>query len=324
MVTGGAGFIGSHLVEALLERAATVQVIDDLSVGDRANLPLGHPRLALTVADVAANSRVVDPAIAAAGLVFHLAGPIGVPLAHSERYAVTAAILAGGLAVVEACRRYRRPLVVASSSEVYGPGGVAPLREDDPIAFGLAPRWGYAAAKFALEHLAVGLTEADGPPVWVVRLFNVVGPRQRPETGLCVAAFLEAARTGRPLTVHGDGSQQRGLLHVLDAVDGLLAIAGSDALAGSPVNLGNPQAVTIRELAELVISVTGRQVPIRFVPPETLFGPDFAATANRVPDIRRLQLATGWRPRRALRQVLQDAWLDLTRNEPVGQEGVTR
>ena len=309
VVTGGAGFIGSHLVELLLSRNCFVHVLDDLSGGCRENLPLDHDRLRLDVMDVAAvgeNAGRLAQAVAEADFVFHLASPIGVREAHEHRYAMCSSILAGGLAISAACRAHGTPLLVTSSSEVYGTGRQHPLAESDLAPLGLEARWGYAVGKLAVEHLALGLHEETGIPVWVVRFFNVAGGRQRPETGLCVAAFAQAALDSRPIVVHGNGQQQRAFLHVKDAVEGLIAVASCSALIGMPVNIGGTRPVTIAEVATETVRVVNSAASVQFQPAREIFGPSFCEATIRIPNLSRMMQATGWLPTRDLAEMIGD------------------
>ncbi|WP_430397186.1 NAD-dependent epimerase/dehydratase family protein [Ferrovibrio sp.] len=306
VVTGGAGFIGSHLVEALLARGVAVTVLDDFSAGRRANLP-AHPQLDIREAHVGRDD--IRAAIAGAQLVYHLASPIGVRRAHAERLTMVREIIAASEAVTAACEAARVPLLAMSSSEVYGAGQAEAIDEEQPCGFGIAPRWGYAAGKMVLEQLCAGLAGEAGLATWIVRPFNIAGPRQRPETGLCIAAFAAALKQGDAPEVHGDGSQRRAFLHVLDAVEALLLIPQSAALIGRPVNLGHDTGVSIRHVAERALHAARSDKPPRFVPVAQVFGSGFAEATIRVPTIARLHEATGWRPRRDLDAILQDVLL---------------
>lgn len=308
VVTGGAGFIGSHLTEALLARDCLVRVLDNFSGGCRDNLPVAHPGLQIEDFDIAAPdaATALTRAVDGASLVFHLASPIGVRRAHEHRYEMCRDILAGALAITAACRATETPILVASSSEVYGVGRDRPLAESDLAPPGPQARWGYAAGKLALEHLALGFGEETGQPSWIVRFFNVAGGRQRPETGLCVAAFVRAALDGNPILVHGDGSQRRAFLHVEDAVAGLLKVAGCDALAGRPVNLGGSEAVTIRRVAEETVRLINPATVIEFQSPRLVFGPTFCEATVRVPDLSLVRESTDWQAVRSLADMIGD------------------
>lgn len=311
VVTGGAGFIGASLVRKLLDIGCAVVVIDDLSGGTAANLPR-HPRLSLRQLCVCpATTTEVEADIATADLVYHLASPIGVALAHNARFGVVESILDSGTTVIKACRTHRCPLVITSSSEVYGQGLPRPIRETDPVTLDIGPRWGYATAKMALEHLAAGLYHEYGVPTWLVRPFNIAGAHQRPETGLVVASFVAAAAAGRPLKIHGSGSQTRSFLHVEDCVAALIAIAFNDALVGQPVNMGNEAPTTIVELAEAVRRVVNVDIPVIHQPLENMLGGLFTHAQTRIPDITRLKNATGWRPGRSLDEAVRDCFTAL-------------
>lgn len=309
VVTGGAGFIGGHLTTELLARGCRVTVLDDFSSGLATNLPAAAPGLTVTELHVGDAGRSADlqKAIAGADLVYHLASPIGVAHAHSSRAWMVRGILETSLAITAACRATQTPLLSISSSEVYGPGKPGPISESDPCSFDLSPRWGYATGKFALEQLTVGLTEQHGIPTWIVRPFNIAGPRQRPETGLCIAAFAAALKRGANPVVHGDGSQRRAFLHVADAVAALLLIPCAAALIGQPVNLGHPEDVSILDVATRMMRLAHRDGPPDFQPFAEAFGHGFAEAALRAPDLRRLISATGWLPRHDLAAILRDA-----------------
>jgi UDP-glucose 4-epimerase len=307
VVTGGAGFIGSHLVDALLAAQTDVLVLDDLSGGNVENLPRRHPRLRFEPIVVGRSAQAdLDCKVATCDLVVHLAGPIGVHRVTQAPGATVETIVDAGIALADSCRRHRKPVLFSSSSEVYGQTGTRPVVETDPVALGSSPRWSYAAAKFAVEHVIGGLSLTHGLQTRIVRLFNVVGARQRPETGLVLATFCSAAQHGRPLVVHGDGSSRRAFLHVRDAVTGLLAISGSNELNGRPVNLGGLETMSISDLAHLVLRRWGRGGDIRFVDPADAFGPRFDPVSERTPDLSLLRSATDWSPRLSVTDAVDD------------------
>lgn len=309
MVTGGAGFVGSSLVAELLSLGCKTIAIDDLSGGKQENLDLGHPDLIFHQAKVGNPDfqATLEKLVSASDFVFHLASPIGVEKAHRERFDIASSILASGMAVVAACQKFQVPMLLTSSSEVYGTGSPRPISEENPVSLDVAPRWGYAAAKFALEHLVTGLWREKQIPGFVVRPFNIAGPRQNPDTGLAVVAFLRAAINGQPMIVHGDGRQMRAFMHVKDAVSGLLAIASCPDLCGRPVNLGSPIGISIMELAQQVASLIGPSARIEQRPVEDLFGADFVATTNRVPDVSLICRYTSWQPKLGLDVILTDS-----------------
>lgn len=308
VVTGGAGFVGSTLVDLLLDRRFEVVVLDDLSGGRLRNLPQDHPRLTIDVLRVgdplAANA--IDRHLAGADAVFHLASPIGVRRAHAERFAVTSSILSSGLAIVSACVRNRCPLLFTSSSEVYGAGYDRPISETDPIITDIRPRWGYAGAKAAIEHLVAGMFLEFGVPSWIVRPFNMIGARQLPTAGQVIPVFARNVIRREPIIVHDDGAQRRSFLHVADAVEGLVEIMQCDALRGMPVNLGSSEPVRITDIARMVIDVAQVSVPIVLRSSKSIFGDNFAETRDRIPDIGLLARMTGWCPARTARQAISE------------------
>lgn len=308
VVTGGAGFVGSTLVDLLLARGCQVVVLDDLSGGSLQNLPKEHPRLTVSVVRIGDQSSTtsIESYVAGADAVFHLASPIGVHRAHAERFVVAKNILDSGMAIVDLCLRNRRPLLFTSSSEVYGSGRDRPITEDDPIVADIRPRWGYAIAKAALEHLVAGLFLECGVPAWIVRPFNMAGARQQPMAGQVIPVFAHAAIRGEPIVVHDDGRQRRAFLHVSDAVEGLVDIMQCDALMGRPVNLGGTETIRIGELAQLVADMANVAVRIVERPSKTIFGETFVATRDRFPDISLLTATTGWRPTRTMRQAVAE------------------
>lgn len=304
VVTGGAGFIGSHLVDALLALGCRVTVLDDFSAGRHNNLA---PHAMLEIREARVGRDAILEAVHGANLVYHLASPIGVRRAHTERLAMVREILDASLSITQACEAARVPLLAISSSEIYGPGQAEAIDEEQPCGFAIAPRWGYATGKFALEQLCAGLANEAGLATWIVRPFNIAGPRQRPETGLCIAAFVAALQRGDVPEVHGDGSQRRAFLHVLDAVAALLLIPQSAALIGRPVNLGHDTGVSIRHVAERALALAGSAKQPRYVAMASVFGLGFADASIRVPTIARLTEATGWRPSRDLDSIIRDA-----------------
>jgi UDP-glucose 4-epimerase len=307
IVTGGAGFIGSHLCEALLQRDCKVLAIDDLRSGDRANLPWTDNNLRfeeLTVGSAAAAARL-ESHIACADFVFHLASPVGVPLAHAEPGATASSIVSAGVQLVELCRRHKRSLLFTSSSEVYGLTGAYPTTEQASLTLSDAPRFSYATGKLAVEQMVLGLHRQYGVPSWVLRLFNVAGPRQRPDAGV-VAALARHATTDHRLLVHGDGQQTRCFLHVADAAEAIVAVAASIDLCGRVVNVGSVQSVTIEDLAGVVAAHAGRRCSVIRVGYTELFGDDFQVVHKRLPDTRLIRETTGWRPRFGLHDIVRD------------------
>jgi UDP-glucose 4-epimerase len=307
-VTGGAGFIGSHLVEALLAGGDDVTVVDDLSTGIRANL------------DAAAGShgdrfRFVESAISAWVInapafdaSFHLAASVGVRLVMDDPARAAERNVGETMSLLAWASRTRTPVLFASSSEVYGKGVASPFREDADLLFGppTSPRWSYGLSKAIDEQMALAAGRRDGFPVVVARFFNTVGPRQRGRYGMVLPRFVSAARAGRPLEVHGSGRQVRCFGDVRNVVRALPALIDSPACHGGVFNLGSDRPISIEDLARRVIATLGSRSEIVHVPYSEAFGPDFEDLEVRIPDISRARQAVGFEPAIGLEQTIRD------------------
>lgn len=309
LVTGGAGFVGSHLVEALLARGARVRVLDDLSSGRLENLAAvaASPRLCFergTATDPATVARLVGEA----DVVFHLAALVGVRRVWEAPEETLAVNVRSTQLVLDAAVRHGTRVLFTSSSEVYGKGAAGPLREDAPLFVGAddSRRWSYAASKAFGEWMAAAHARAHGLEAVCVRLFNVVGPRQRAEGGMVLPRFVEQALRGEPLSVWGDGTQTRTFLDVRDTVRALVSLALGATPRQGVYNVGGTEELSVLALAELVREVVGGQVPIARVPYREAFGVGFDEPRRRRPDLARLRAATGFRPRIALRQTVEE------------------
>ena len=309
LLTGGAGFIGSHLAERLIADGHGVTVVDDFSTGRRSNLAHleGNRRFRLIQGSVL-DQALMEDTIREADRVFHLASPVGVRLIMEEPVKSTRSSFQGTSVVLECCARHRKRVLVTSSSEVYGKGIAVPFREDDDTVSGpvSSRRWAYACAKALGEFLALAHWREDHLPVAIVRLFNTVGPRQTGQYGMVVPRFVEAALAGEPLTVYGDGEQRRCFVHVLDVVEGLVRILEQPACRGQVVNLGNDREISINDLAKLVVEVTGSRSVIRHVPYSAVYGEGFEDMLRRVPCLERAARLIGYNPIRDLRSVVAD------------------
>lgn len=308
VVTGGAGFIGSHLVLELLRRGHRVHVVDDLSTGRIDNLAAGldDPQLRVTIASVE------DPAVAArvcadADAVFHLAGVVGVQRLAAEPLAVMQCNLHSTQCMVAAAAAARVGILLTSSSEVYGDGRV-PFREQDPVRPGATEglRGGYACAKAMGEWLAFGHAEQSGLPVIVARLFNTVGPRQTGDHGMVLPRFVTQALRGEALTVYGDGSQTRCFAHVGEVVRALADLAQARGAAGRVFNVGSDRETTVLALAELVRARAGSRSAITCVPFGEVFPAGFEDPVRRVPALERLREAIGWVPAASLETIVDE------------------
>ncbi|MCS7002322.1 MAG: SDR family NAD(P)-dependent oxidoreductase [Dehalococcoidia bacterium] len=313
LITGGAGFIGSHLADALVARGDHVVIIDDLSTGSRANiahlLADGQARL---VEETILNAVVVDALTADVDLVVHLAAVVGVRLILEQTTRVIETNILGTHHVLQAAARHRRRVVIASTSEVYGKSGATPFTEDGDCVYGptTKARWSYAVTKAADEFLALAYARERGLPVVIVRLFNTVGPRQTGQYGMVVPRFVQQALRGDRLTVYGDGAQSRCFLDVADAVRALLALIATPDADGRVFNLGGAFETTIIALAHRVlrhVGVAEEQIPhrLRFIPYEEALGPEFEDMQRRVPDTTRIRALTGWRPTLTLDETIQ-------------------
>jgi UDP-glucose 4-epimerase len=311
LVTGGAGFIGSHLAEALLEQGWEVYALDDLSTGSEANVLqlAGNSRFHLTVESVLSPS-VVSELVHRSDVVFHLAAAVGVRLIVERPGHTLLTNVRGTENVLEYASRFDKRVLVASSSEVYGdhPGENLPLAEDARRIYGptTAKRWAYADSKAMDEFLALARHEEDGLSCVIARLFNTVGPRQSGQYGNVVPRFVQSALAGRPLEVHGDGLQTRCFCHVADTVRALTELMSTDATAGQIYNVGSTDAVTILELAERVIEATGSSSELVFVPYEQVYGHGIEEMFHRAPSIEKIRAAVGWEPTLGLDRIIED------------------
>jgi len=298
LVTGGAGFLGSHLTEELLRRGYAVHVVDDLSTGALANLAAvaGHTRLQVTIGSIA-EPRLAQHVCATSDAVFHLAGVVGVQRLAADPLAVMHGNLQGTEVLLRAASAVGCGVLLASSSEVYGEAPV-PFREDEPVRPGSpeGSRGGYACAKAMGEWLAFGHAAQHGLPVLVARLFNTVGPRQSADYGMVLPRFVRQAVRGEPITVYGDGSQTRCFAHVGDVVRALADLASARGAVGRIYNVGSQVETTVAALAELVRAAAGSRSPIVRWPLAEVFPAGFHDPVRRLPALARLQTAIGWVP----------------------------
>ena len=314
LVTGGAGFIGSHLTEALLASGARVTVVDDLSTGRRRNLDAASAAHGASLEFIESTVSAALPALAGRRFdgIFHLAAAVGVRLVVEDPARSAEANVLETSAILRFAVAARTPLLLASSSEVYGKGIRAPFREEDDLVFG-APtvsRWSYGLSKAIDEQLALAHAQHDGLPVVVARLFNTVGPRQRGRFGMVLPRFVSAALEGRPLEVHGTGRQVRCFCDARDVVAALRALLADPACHGRVFNVGSDRPVTVDDLAQLVLRVTGSASAVVRIPYSEAFGGAFEDLAIRVPDVSRLHAAIGFEPRISLERTVADIAAD--------------
>ncbi len=316
LVTGGAGFIGSHLVERLLSDGHRVSVLDDLSTGRAENLAhlIDNKNLQF-IRDSVASERTVDLATANCDAVYHLASAVGVKLIVDQPVQTIRTIIRGTEVVLEAAYRFNRPVLITSSSEVYGKGTRVPFAENDDVLMGSTAhtRWCYAYAKGIDEFLGIAYQRQFGLPVTIVRLFNTVGPRQIGMYGMVLPRFVEAALQDKPLQVYGDGTQSRCFCHVLDIVDALVQLMQTPASRGQVFNLGSSEETTIENLASQVIAITGSKSTITHVTYEEAYGQQFDDLPRRVPNLERIEKAIGFSPKWSLEQIIRSVIADQQR-----------
>ncbi|MEO1583884.1 MAG: NAD-dependent epimerase/dehydratase family protein [Planctomycetota bacterium] len=312
LVTGGAGFIGSHLIERLLHAGDRVTVVDNLSTGRRTNLP-SHPALTFIEADLAEVLPELATRVGPVDEIYHLAAAVGVKLVMdkpAESIETNVALTADLLTAAQTAGPGGGPArtLIASSSEVYGKGTGEVFSEDDDVVYGptTVTRWSYAASKALDEHLALAHHRDRGLPVAVVRFFNTVGPRQVGEYGMVLPRFVEAALADEPLTVFGDGSQSRCFADVRDVVTALPKLLRKDASLGRVFNLGADTPITIRELAETVIRVTESASSIVTMPFDAAYPHGFEDLKRRRPDLSRIRAAVGFEPKTPLEATIAD------------------
>ncbi|MGC5010260.1 NAD-dependent epimerase/dehydratase family protein [Streptosporangium sp. DT93] len=306
LITGGSGFIGSHLADALLARDDSVVVLDNLSTGRLENLR-PHPDLHFVHGSVL-DELMVDELVHRCDVVVHLAAAVGVKLIVEQPLRSLTTNIRGSEIVIEAAHRYRKKILITSTSEIYGKNSSGALREDSDRILGspAVVRWAYSTAKAVDEILANAYHKERGLPTIVVRLFNTVGPRQSPTYGMVIPSLVRQALSAAPLTVFGDGTQTRCFAHVADVVDALLGLLDEDAAIGETFNIGSSQEVSILELAKMIIGFTGSTSGIELVPYSEAYERGFEDMTRRVPDTAKLRALTGWVPRRALDEILME------------------
>ena len=309
LVTGGAGFIGSHLCERLLSDGHEVLALDDLSTGRFDNVAHleDRPGFDLRVASVT-DPGIVERCVIDCNAVFHLASAVGVRLVVDDPVGTIETIVNGTDTLLSSCARYRRPVLLTSTSEVYGKSERVPFREGDDVVLGptTTRRWAYAGAKMLDEFLALAHWHKSRLPVVVVRLFNTVGPRQTGRYGMVIPRFIAQGVLGEPITVYGDGRQSRCFAHVHDVVEALVPLIHHPEARGQVFNVGNDEEISILELAGRIRELTGSKSPIRTVPYDEAYTSGFEDMNRRVPCLDKVARLLGYRPTRDLDQILRD------------------
>ena len=309
LITGGAGFIGSHLTDALLNRGDSVSVLDNLSTGSIENIQRLQERPRFSFTHGALNdNHVLDRLASRADAIVHLAAAVGVHLILERPTQTIETNVLGTHALLAAARRYGCHTLIASTSEVYGKSEALPFSEDDDLILGPPnrTRWVYAATKLLDEFLAFAAHQEFGLPLTIMRLFNVVGPRQTGRFGMVLPRFVNQALRGQPLTVYGDGTQTRCFCHVSDIVRAMVALLGQTTTSGQIYNIGSNHELTIRELAEQIVDRTNSTSSIRYLPYDQAYSAGFEDMRRRVPDISKIGAAIGWTPTHLLPKILDD------------------
>ena len=305
LITGGAGFVGSHLTQALLNRNDEVVVLDNFSTGQQKNLT---GTKAQVISGSIFDEKLVEDLVGKSDYVLHLAAALGGFNIVNKPLESLKTNLQGAEIVLNAVAKFKKPILITSTSEIYGKNDKVPLSEEDDRLLGspLKSRWSYSEAKAIDESMAYFYFQEHGLPVRLVRLFNTVGPRQVGHYGMVVPRFVTAALRNENISVYGDGNQVRCFCHVTDAVAALLKVIDSKEAVGQVFNIGNNQQITIMELAKKVIEVTGSKSKIELVPYEKAYGPGFEDMQRRVPDISKIKKMLGWEPKIGLEQIIKD------------------
>jgi len=322
LITGGMGFIGSHLCESLLQSGDAVTAIDNLSTGRFENVAHLRDNAAFTaVVDDLENTQLLDRLVSQSDLVIHLAAAVGVELVVDDPIRTIETNIEGTSAVLKSAARYRVKTMIASTSEVYGKSTALPFREDADVVLGASSksRWSYAASKLVDEFLGLAYGQHRGVPVVVFRLFNTVGPRQSGRYGMVVPRFVQAALDARPLSIYGDGQQSRCFLHVADAVAAMSLLSEAEGAVGEVFNIGSGELVTIEELARRVLARVDRwqgQPPastagrLSYTPYQDVYSVGFEDMRTRRPDTSKLTMLTGWEAKHTLEEILDDVIAD--------------
>ena len=308
LITGGAGFIGSHLTEALLDGGHQVLILDNLSTGSIDNIAhlKGRPGFEYFI-DTVDNEPLLAELIDRSDVVFHFAAAVGVKLIVEQPVHTIETNVHGTEVVLKHANKKKKLVVIASTSEVYGKSDDVPFREDSDLVLGATPkhRWAYACSKAIDEFLALAYWKERKLPVIIVRFFNTVGPRQTGQYGMVIPNFVRQALAGEPITVFGDGTQSRSFTHVHDVVGALIRLVGEPNAIGQVINIGNVEEVTMADLAERVRTLTKSQSPIKLIPYDQAYESGFEDMPRRVPDLTKVRAMIGYEPTRDLTTILE-------------------
>jgi len=306
-ITGGAGFIGSHLADALIARGDQVTILDNLSTGSAANIAHLEGKIEVHQGDIR-DAALIEKLMAPADLVLHMAAALGVNTILEKTIESVSVNFTGSEVVLNAATKLKKRIIIASTSEIYGKNPQQPLHEESDRVVG-APqkiRWTYSDAKALEEAIAHSLYTTQGLKVTTVRLFNTVGPRQTGRYGMVLPRFVQAALSNQPITIYGDGSQSRVFCHVRDAVKAILTLAATDSTIGDVFNVGGVGETTVKELAERIIARTNSSSIITYTPYEDAYPSGFEDMQRRVPDISKIKKTINWQPGNTLDSIIDD------------------
>jgi UDP-glucose 4-epimerase len=307
LVTGGAGFIGSHLADALIARGDHVVALDNFSTGSTANIKHVTKNFEIIDGDIR-NTELINESIKDVDLVFHMAAALGVNTILESPLESISTNIAGSEVVLNAAARYKKRILIASTSEIYGKNPNQPLKETDDRVVGSPQkiRWSYSDAKAIEEAMAVALHQEKDLQITTARLFNTVGPRQSGRYGMVVPRFVKAAINNEPINIYGDGTQSRVFCHVQDAIEALLQLVATDKTVNEVYNVGGTGEITIKHLAETIIKQTNSKSTIEYIPYDKAYAPGFEDMQRRVPDLSKIKQELNWAPMKDLSHIIAD------------------
>jgi UDP-glucose 4-epimerase len=313
LITGGAGFIGSHLADALIARGDHVVALDNFSTGSTANIKHITKNLEIIDGDIR-NIELINETTKDVDLVLHMAAALGVNTILESPLESISTNITGSEVVLNAAAQFKKRILIASTSEIYGKNPKQPLNETDDRVVGSPQkiRWSYSDAKAIEEAMAFSLNQDKGLKVTTARLFNTVGPRQSAQYGMVVPRFVKAALNNEPINIYGDGTQSRVFCHVQDTIEALLKLVGTDKAINEVYNVGGTGEITIKQLAETVIKQTNSNSKIEYIPYEKAYAPGFEDMQRRVPDISKIKQELNWAPKRDLSQIITDVAAHIT------------
>jgi len=313
LITGGAGFIGSHLADALIARGDHVVALDNFSTGSTANIKHITKNFEIIDGDIR-NIELINDTIKDVDLVLHMAAALGVNTILESPLESISTNIAGSEVVLNAAAKHKKRILIASTSEIYGKNPKQPLSETDDRVVGSPQkiRWSYSDAKDIEEAMAFALHQEKGLQVTTARLFNTVGPRQSGSYGMVVPRFVKAALNNEPISIYGDGTQSRVFCHVQDAIEALLQLVSTDKTVNEVYNVGGTGEITIKQLAETIIEQTDSKSTIEYIPYEKAYAPGFEDMQRRVPDISKIKQELNWSPQRDLTQIISDVATRIT------------